>query len=91
MVIDDAADDPADIAERMDLKEQVEQHLRTLDAPARHAMRLRYGLETGAPGTIQSIAEHMRIDPLDARRVTFHALRELQARAEADQREAVLA
>ena len=91
MLIDDAAEDPAEVAERMDLKEQIEQHLRTLAPPARHAVRLRFGLETGAPETIQSIAKHMRIDPLDARRVTFHALRELQAGAEVEAREAVLA
>ncbi len=88
---DEHADDPEAIAEQRDLREQVEQHLALLEPPTRRAVRLRYGLDTGAPETIHSIAEHLGVDPLHARRLTSCGVRQLQRDAVAEQAEAVIA
>lgn len=86
---DDHAADPEAEAERMDLREQIQQHLANLEPPMRRAVRLRYGLDTGAPETIHSIATHLGVDPRAARKLTFGGIRQLQRNA--DDREAVLA
>lgn len=78
---DEHADDPEAEAERMDLREQIQQHLATLEPPMRQAVRLRYGLDTGAPETIHSIASRLGVDALQARRLTFGGLRQLQHEA----------
>jgi RNA polymerase primary sigma factor len=72
-----AADPEAEV-EQMDLREQIQQHLAMLEPPMRRAVRLRYGLDTGAPETIQSIASHLGVDALQARRLTFGGVRQLQ-------------
>ena len=86
---DEHADDPEAEAERQDLREMIEQHLASLQPPMRRAVRLRYGLDTGAPETIQSIADQLGVDALAARRFTFGGIRQLQR--EAADREEVLA
>lgn len=86
---DEHADDPAAEAERRDLKEVIERHLATLPPPTRRAVRLRYGLDTGAPETIQTIADQLGVDALKARRLTFDGIRQLQQHAA--EREEVLA
>ena len=86
---DEHAEDPALVVARQDMKEVIEQHLASLDPPLRRAVRLRYGLDTGAPETIQSIAAHLGVDANAARRFTFGGIRQLQR--EAADHEAVLA
>jgi RNA polymerase sigma factor (sigma-70 family) len=78
---DPNADDPAAEAERRDLKQVIEQHLATLEPPTRRAVRLRYGIDTGAPETIQRIANELGVDVLNARRLTAGGLRQLQREA----------
>lgn len=89
LIEDEHADDPEAEAERMDLREQIQQHLAQLEPPMRRAVRLRYGLDTGAPETIQSIATHLGVDALRARQLTFGGIRQLQD--DAADREEVLA
>jgi RNA polymerase primary sigma factor len=87
---DEHADDPETVAEREDMKQVVEHHLASLEPPTRRAVRLRYGLESGAPETIERIAQALSIDALEARRLTARGLRQLQREA-ADDRMEVLA
>lgn len=95
LIEDEQAPDPLAEIEQMNLREQIEQHLRTLEPPMRRAVRLRYGLDTGAPETIQSIADHLGVDTLCARRLTARGIRALQRTAAGDvapaEHEAVLA
>lgn len=79
---DEHADDPEAIAEREDMKAVIERHLATLEPPTRRAVRLRYGLETGAPETIGRIASELGVDALAARRLTSRGVRQLQQEAE---------
>jgi RNA polymerase sigma factor (sigma-70 family) len=79
---DEHADDPEAIAEHEDMKAVIERHLATLDPPTRRAVRLRYGLETGAPETIGRIASELGVDALAARRLTSRGVRQLQQEAE---------
>lgn len=88
---DEHADDPEVEAERQGLREVIEQHLTSLEPPMRRAVRLRYGLDTGAPETIQSIADQLGIDALAARRFTANGIRQLQREAADAQREEALA
>lgn len=87
---DEHADDPEAVAEREDMKQVIERHLATLEHPTRRAVRLRYGLETGAPETIEQIAQALSVDALHARRLTARGLRQLQREA-ADEQVEVLA
>lgn len=75
---DEHADDPEVEAEREDLKAVIERHLASLQPPTRRAVRLRYGLDTGAPETIQTIADELGVDALAARRLTLGGMRQLQ-------------
>lgn len=75
---DEHADDPVAEAERRDMKEVIEQHLAMLEPPLRRAVRLRYGIDTGAPETIQTIATQLGVDVLEARRFTMRGIRQLQ-------------
>jgi RNA polymerase sigma factor (sigma-70 family) len=87
---DEHADDPEAAAEREDMKQVVERHLASLEPPTRRAVRLRYGLESGAPETMQRIAQALSVDALQARRLTARGLRQLQREA-ADEQSEVLA
>jgi RNA polymerase primary sigma factor len=82
---DEFADDPEAIAEREDMKQVIERHLSSLEPPTRRAVRLRYGLETGAPETIERIARSLSVDALEARRLTARGLRQLQREASDEQ------
>jgi RNA polymerase sigma factor (sigma-70 family) len=75
---DEHADNPEAAVELMDLREQVEQHLSLLEPLMRRAVRLRYGLDTGAPETIGTIASELDVDALHARRLACGGLRQLQ-------------
>lgn len=78
LLSDPDALDPANVVERIDLREQVATHLARLNGMARRLIELRYGLETGGPETLEHIAARFGITLNHARRLEADAMRTLQ-------------
>lgn len=80
LIVDDAANDPADIVEQLDLRQQITEHLRHLDDRSRRLVRLRFGIETGQPETLTHVAARTGMPVAQTRALTARAIRTLQYR-----------
>lgn len=80
LVTDDAACDPANLVELIDLRQQIAEHLRHLDEDSRSVVRLRFGIDNAKPESLTRIAASTNRSLDQTRALTAKAIRTLQRR-----------
>jgi RNA polymerase primary sigma factor len=78
LIADANAESPAEAAAKSDLKMQVDEALKSLDARSRRVMQLRFGLTDGHQRTIDEVARRMGTNRDTVRRMEREAIKSLR-------------
>ncbi|MDR3317910.1 MAG: sigma-70 family RNA polymerase sigma factor, partial [Clostridiales bacterium] len=77
-VPDDNAVSPAEMAERVDVRERVRTELQILTAREQQVLRLRYGIYDGHPRTLEEVGKVFNVTRERIRQIEAKALRKLR-------------
>jgi RNA polymerase primary sigma factor len=79
-LVDDKTPSPEEVALNDSLRGQIDKALKALDSREAAIIRRRYGLDTGAPGTLNEVGYEFSITKERVRQIESRALRRLRAR-----------
>ena len=82
-ISDDKIEDPVDAASFMMLKEMLNEVLKTLTEREQKVLRLRFGLDTGVPMTLEEVGQEFKVTRERIRQIEAKSLRKLRAKSRA--------
>jgi RNA polymerase primary sigma factor len=78
LLIDDAAEDPQDVAEREEIRRVVDEMLKSLGEREQRILRMKFGFETGKQLSMEEIGKEFNLSRERVRQLEVKAMRALR-------------